>query len=151
VTLERNCESLWSTSLRSWHTLMQFCLCFSVRRQGTNIVPVCWIWGSHSCGYEGFCLLEYNIVQPSESKPAIWRNILPPSLEFKSMQSTKPASCIMLGSCLAYSLALMMEAVGLLDMLVDFHKTTQHSISKDRTLLSYSLLHIQICHQNSSL
>jgi hypothetical protein len=41
---------------------------------------------------EEFCLLGYNAVLSAENQPMFWRNIWPPSAEFKNKPSNKPAS-----------------------------------------------------------
>jgi hypothetical protein len=45
------------------------------------------IWGSHSGGYEEFCLLGYNAVYSTEGQGMFRRNILPPSWWLKSEQA----------------------------------------------------------------
>jgi hypothetical protein len=40
---------------------------------------VCTIWGSHSGGYEEFCVLKYNAVQSVESQRMFRKNTLPPT------------------------------------------------------------------------
>jgi starvation-inducible outer membrane lipoprotein len=45
------------------------------------------------------------------------------------------ATCFMLASCLAYSLALKMEVTRSSEALVDFQQTIQHYIADNRTLI----------------
>jgi hypothetical protein len=63
-------------------------------------------WGSHCGGYEEFCLLGYNAVWPSVSRPTIRGNMSPPSSGLNNKPSNKSgstllAACFMLVSCLA--------------------------------------------------
>jgi hypothetical protein len=77
-----------------------------------------------------------------------WKNMLPPSSEFKSKPSinqhevgrvfhkqiTWLAACFMVASCLAFSSALKMEGTYSSETSVGFHWTTRQYIPEDRTL-----------------
>jgi hypothetical protein len=51
----------------------------------------CKIWGSHSGGYEEFCLLGCSAVYSTESQPTIRSKRSPPSSVSKNKPSKKPA------------------------------------------------------------
>jgi hypothetical protein len=57
----------------------------------SNFIENCRILGSHSGGFEGFCLLGYNAVYSVESQSMFRRNISPPSSGSKSKAIKKPA------------------------------------------------------------
>jgi hypothetical protein len=66
-------------------------------------------------------------------------------------QRVRQAACFLLITCLAYSLALKMEAVHPFRMLVNFHQTTLRHIPEDRTLVSNLLQFYMLYSKNSLL
>jgi hypothetical protein len=53
--------------------------CLHQKEQIMNKYCICRIWGSHSGGYEEYCLLGYNAMYSVESQLTFRRNISPPS------------------------------------------------------------------------
>jgi hypothetical protein len=72
---------------------------------------------THSTGFEVLCLLGYDAVLSVESQPTFRRNISHPSSGLKVNQARNQneawlfAACFLLGSWLAYSSTLKMDAV----------------------------------------
>jgi hypothetical protein len=96
--------------------------------------------GRHGVNYVGFEVLTvvtmkssvfWDITLSGESQQTFWRNILSP---YKRKPSKKPAACLMLVSCMAFSLTLKVEMICSSEMSLDFHQTTQCYIPEDRTL-----------------
>jgi hypothetical protein len=75
--------------------VMPYSLVEAWRFEGTYTIfrhcLVCTIWGSHSDGYEQFCLLAYNSVLSAESRYVFRRNISPHSSGSKNKLSRKRA------------------------------------------------------------
>jgi hypothetical protein len=97
--------------------------------------------GSHSDGYEEFCLLEYN-VQSTKSQPT-----------FQKKQTARKTVLLdawfMLFSCLAHSSTTIMTATCSCETLLDFQRSTWRCIAEDRNLQASLILGTR-CLKNST-